>query len=50
MLDLCVCVRFLSSCGEWGYSSLQGTDFSLLQLFLLQSTSSKAHRLSSCDT
>ena len=34
VLDLCVCVRFLSSCGEWGYSSLQGTGLSFWRLLL----------------
>ena len=47
----CHCCQWaFSSHGEWGYSSLQGTDFSLLRCFLLQGTGLRARRLGSCDT
>ena len=47
-LGLCCCMRAFSRCGEWGYSSLWCTGFSLGWLLPLWSTGSGPCRLSSC--
>ena len=45
LLSLCCFVQAFCSCGQWGYSWLQCTGFSLWWLLLLQSTGSMAHGL-----
>ena len=49
-LGLRCCVRAFSSCGKWGYSSLQCMGFSLWWLLLLRSTGSRHAGFSSCGT
>ena len=48
VLGLCCCAQAFSSCGEWGYSSLWCTGFSLQWLLLLRSTGSRQAGFSSC--
>ena len=50
VLGLRCCARAFSSCGEWGYSSLQCAGFSLRWLLLLQSMGSRHVGFSSCGT
>ena len=48
-LGLLCCARAFSSCGEWGYSSLQCAGFSLWWLLLLWSTGSRCVGFRSCS-
>ena len=49
MLSLRCCAQAFSSCGQRGYISLRGTDFSLRWLALLQSAGSRHLGFSSCS-